>query len=275
MCIFAPKKNISTHQNNSKMKNLTLIIILVTSLCSAFAQDIIVLRNADEIEAKVQTIGFNDITYKKWDFQDGPSYQIAQSDVLFIKYANGRKELFYNRQTSDNKSSSNEPIYVNKMQKQTPFNVYIEGGTLFSSMETGPAVNFTFGARFSEIFYAGLTTGFDALFLTDGSEAFDAATFPLMLNVRSFIPIKHKYYPFLSLSLGADFMTSFQTEYYYQGNYYYVKPITPAFRFRAGAGFEYKRFTAGLGADFMYFGESKIGVMLGYLQLGVKIGKVN
>lgn len=258
------------------MKKTAITIAFVfTCLLSSFAQDIIVLRNADEIEAKVQTIGYNDITYKKWNFQDGPSYQIAQSDVLFIKYANGRKELFYNRKTSDNQSSSDEPIYVNKTQKRALFNVYIEGGALFSSMEAGPAVNFTFGARFSEIFYAGLTTGFDALFLTDGSESFDAATFPLMLNVRSFIPIKNKYYPFLSLSLGADFLTTFQTGYYYQGRYYSVNPITPAFRFRAGAGFEYKRFTAGLGADFMYFGESKIGVMLGYLQLGVKIGKVN
>lgn len=251
------------------------LITLVAGSFASYAQDIIVLRNADEIEAKVQTIGFNDITYKKWDFQDGPSYQVAQSDVLFIKYANGRKELFYNRQESDNKSSNDEPIYVNKMHNRTPFNVYIEGGALFTSMESGPAVNFTFGARFSEIFYAGLTTGFDALFLTDGSESFDAATFPLMLNVRSFIPIKHKYYPFLSLSLGANFMTTFQTSYYYQGRYYSVNPITPAFRFRAGAGFEYKRFTAGLGADYMYFGESKIGIILGYLQLGVKIGKVN
>lgn len=254
---------------------LFLISILVSSLCPAIAQDIIVLRNADEIQAKVQTIGFDDITYKKWDFQDGPSYQIAQSDVLFIKYENGRKELFYNRKTSDHKSSSDEPIYVNKTQKRTLFNLYIEGGALFTTSEAGPAVHFTFGGRFSEIFYAGLTTGFDALFLTDGSESFDAATFPLMLNVRSFIPIKHKYYPFLSLSLGADFMTTFQTGYYYQGRYYPVNPVTPAFRFRAGTGFEYKRFTAGIGADYMYFGESKIGIMLGYLQLGVKIGKVN
>ncbi len=258
------------------MKKTAITIAFVfTCLLSAFAQDIIVLRNADEIEAKVQTIGYNDITYKKWDFQDGPSYQIAQSDVLFIKYANGRKELFYNRQTSDNKSSSDEPIYVNKTQKRTLFNIYIEGGALFSTMEAGPAVNFTFGARFSEFFYAGLTTGFDALFLTDGSESFDAATFPFMVNVRSFIPIKHKYYPFLSLSLGADFMTTFQTGYYYQGRYYSVNPITPAFRFRAGAGFEYKRFVIGAGSDLLYFGENIGYGVFGYLQLGVKIGKVN
>ena len=173
------------------MKKLTLIIILVTSLCSAFAQDIIVLRNADEIEAKVQTIGFNDITYKKWDFQDGPSYQIAQSDVLFIKYANGRKELFYNRKTSDHKSSSDEPIYVNKTQKRTLFNLYIEGGALFTTSEAGPAVHFTFGGRFSEIFYAGLTTGFDALYLNNVSDAFDAATLPLMLTGMRFISHKN------------------------------------------------------------------------------------
>lgn len=258
------------------MKKTAITIAFVfTCLLSSFAQDIIVLRNADEIEANVQTIGYNDITYKKWDFQDGPSYQIAQSDVLFIKYANGRKELFYNRQTSDNKSSIDEPIYVNKTQKRTLFNIYIEGGALFSSMLAGPAVNFTFGARCSEIFYAGLSTGIDVLFHTDGSESFSAATFPFMFNVRSFIPIKHQYYPFLELSLGADFLTDFVTEYYYQGRYYSVNPITPAFRFRAGAGFEYKRFVIGAGSDLLYFGENIGYGVLGYLQLGVKIGKVN
>ncbi len=253
----------------------TLVLLLLAGLCPSFAQDIIFLRNADEIQSKVVSIGFDDITYKKWDFLEGPTYQIAQSDVLFIKYENGRKELFYNRQKAEKTENNADPIVINRQPARFFFNMYIEGGALFTSLEAGPLLNFTFGARFSEFFYAGLTTGFDALFLTDGSGDFDAATFPLLLNVRSFIPIKHKYYPFLSLSLGADFMTTFQTGYYYQGRYYPVNPVTPAFRFRAGTGFEYKRFTAGIGADYMYFGESKIGIMLGYLQLGVKIGKVN
>ena len=63
-CIFvAVKRNIIMNKNI-----LFLISILVSSLCPAIAQDIIVLRNADKIQAKVQTIGFDDITYKKWDF---------------------------------------------------------------------------------------------------------------------------------------------------------------------------------------------------------------
>ena len=57
------------------------------------AQDIIVLRDATEIEAKVIEVTDSQISYKRFDNPDGPMYRKNTSDVLFVKYANGTKEV--------------------------------------------------------------------------------------------------------------------------------------------------------------------------------------
>jgi hypothetical protein len=56
--------------------------------------DLIITKKAEEILAKVLMVGTQEITYKLCDFQDGPTRQIVKSDVLYIKYKNGRKEVF-------------------------------------------------------------------------------------------------------------------------------------------------------------------------------------
>jgi len=60
------------------------------------AQDIIVLNNrsADEIEAKVQEVSQKEVKYKKWSYQDGPTFTIPTSDIFVIKYRNGEKQRF-------------------------------------------------------------------------------------------------------------------------------------------------------------------------------------
>ena len=60
------------------------------------AQDIIVLNNssADEIEAKVQEVSQTEVKYKKWSYQDGPTFTIPTSDIFVIKYRNGEKQRF-------------------------------------------------------------------------------------------------------------------------------------------------------------------------------------
>jgi len=58
------------------------------------AQDVITLNNGDEIEVLVQKIGEVEVTYKKWDFQDGPTFTVRKSEIFRIKYQNGTKEVF-------------------------------------------------------------------------------------------------------------------------------------------------------------------------------------
>jgi hypothetical protein len=52
------------------------------------------LKNGDEIESKVLEINDNDIKYKKFSNQDGPSYTLLKSKIFMIKYASGDKDVF-------------------------------------------------------------------------------------------------------------------------------------------------------------------------------------
>lgn len=78
-------------------------------LCAAFAaatvslqaQDMIVLRNAsaEEIPAKVLEVGDTHIRYRKHTNPDGPIYSLSRSEVFFIRYENGEKEVFEQTET--------------------------------------------------------------------------------------------------------------------------------------------------------------------------------
>ena len=69
------------------------VCVLLFFLTALNAQDIIVLRDATEIEAKVIEVTDSQISYKRFDNPDGPMYRKNTSDVLFVKYANGTKEV--------------------------------------------------------------------------------------------------------------------------------------------------------------------------------------
>ncbi|MBO0952229.1 hypothetical protein [Fibrella forsythiae] len=75
------------------------LFIFVVSLLTAtltYAQDNIILRNGEEIPAKVLEVTQTDLKYRKSANPDGPIYTSALRDVLLIKYANGTKDSFGN-----------------------------------------------------------------------------------------------------------------------------------------------------------------------------------
>lgn len=102
------------------MKRFLFTLLALVSL-TAFAQDIIICRNGDEISSKVLKISKTEIEYKKWTNQDGPAYTIEKAEVFMIKYQNGEKDVFKETpaaQTSsageenptDSEQDPNEPI---------------------------------------------------------------------------------------------------------------------------------------------------------------------
>lgn len=89
-------------------------------MCTAqmFAQDIIIMRNGKEIQAKVAKINNDNIEYKKWTNQDGPIYTVPKQDVFLIKYVNGDKDIFTDEDTQQKpqqSSNSAEPKYIKKL----------------------------------------------------------------------------------------------------------------------------------------------------------------
>ena len=75
------------------MKHLLIALFVMFSL-QVFSQDYIILKNGDEIEAKVLEINDSKIDYKKYTNPTGPTYHLNKSEIFMIKYASGDKDIF-------------------------------------------------------------------------------------------------------------------------------------------------------------------------------------
>ena len=72
-----------------------MILLLIFSYLPAIhAQDTILKRNEEKIITKITEVNQNDIKYKRFDYQDGPTFTIAKWEIKYIIYGNGAKESF-------------------------------------------------------------------------------------------------------------------------------------------------------------------------------------
>ena len=97
---------------------MRLLIFLVFTLLFSFdllCQDVIVLRNGEEISVVVKEVGTKEIKYVKFNNQSGPLYAESKANIFMIKYENGTKDVFTadpvvseeKRETSKPKAPSN------------------------------------------------------------------------------------------------------------------------------------------------------------------------
>lgn len=75
------------------MKKLYLLSFFIFIFFAALAKDAIMLSDGQTIDCKVISIGKTDITYKRADNPDGPTYSVPVSKVFYITYENGQKEI--------------------------------------------------------------------------------------------------------------------------------------------------------------------------------------
>jgi hypothetical protein len=74
------------------MKNvLTFLAILMSFTLQA--QDQIILKSGETIQAKVLELAPEQIKYKRFDHLSGPTIVIARADVFLINYENGKSEV--------------------------------------------------------------------------------------------------------------------------------------------------------------------------------------
>src|ERR1035437_1108886 len=74
-------------------------LFLFASLTFIHAQDTIIKRNEEKIIAKIIEVNQNDIKYKRFDYQDGPTFTVVKWELKYIIYGNGVKESFENFST--------------------------------------------------------------------------------------------------------------------------------------------------------------------------------
>jgi hypothetical protein len=77
-----------------QLRVFSIVLLFAGGMFSAYAQDSIILRDGNVIEAKVTEITSSEIRYKRFDHQTGPTIVVPVSSVLSIKYENGRVEIF-------------------------------------------------------------------------------------------------------------------------------------------------------------------------------------
>lgn len=244
------------------MKNLLLSTLLIFCLCTtSVAQDLMVMKDATEMEVKITEIREREIAYKKWNFQEGPTYIVAKNKVLFVKYSNGTKEVF--NTTSTDSSNSIKSSFINGERpyiKGVVFNCYSELGAVFSVYEVAPTFDMVLGARIYDYGFVGFGFGFGALWEhSSGYHQFGCFMVPLYGNLRGFFPVNKDFSPYIDFAVGANLLPV-------EGFY-----LAPA-RIKLGAGFEYKRLVFGIGYDVTTLGF--LNAHMGYIKIGVKIGKM-
>jgi hypothetical protein len=88
------------------MKKLFLFVFGIMLFNLLSAQDLIIMKNGDEVNGKIQEVGTTEIKYKKSAMPDGPMYTVLKSEVFMIKYENGTKEVF----KTESSPTPNNPV---------------------------------------------------------------------------------------------------------------------------------------------------------------------
>jgi len=207
-------------------------------------QDIIVLKNGDEIKSKVLEITPNEIKYKKFDNIDGPTISILKTDVFMVKYPNGTKEVINNTtKMAQNNNTKSEPKVILE-EKPKIFGVYFNplGFIQFGPMlgvELMPNKNFIIDAhlRFS---------GVGALmYVTTENSSGDAPTSISGVGIGG----GFKYYSphrFGGVYIGPMIEFCSQTQNYYQNDFwskseedvdYLIFMVNAGYKFTYKSGF--------------------------------------
>jgi len=120
--------------SRGNIKSFTLLAFIVLFGFRAVAQDVIVLKNGDEIKSIVQEVGVQYVKYKKFDNQTGPIYNVAISEIFMIKYTNGSKDVFnepVKQQDTKTEQSVQQSIKEDKKESQNPSKLSFIYGKVF------------------------------------------------------------------------------------------------------------------------------------------------
>jgi len=106
------------------MKHFYLFIILCFCTVLALAQDtahkqdvagmkkvpdMVVKRDGEKLFVVLTEVNPDDIRYKRFDYQDGPSFTLPKQDIRYIVYANGTRESYDNYTPPASMGNSTDP----------------------------------------------------------------------------------------------------------------------------------------------------------------------
>lgn len=101
-------KSIAFVPQHIRFSGFGIFLLLVCFASALSAQDRIILKNGNIIDAKVQEIQVSEVKYKRFDNLNGPVYTMQKSEIFMITYENGSKEVI-NEQTAPAKPRQSAP----------------------------------------------------------------------------------------------------------------------------------------------------------------------
>ena len=76
------------------MKRILFLFCAIMFSVAMWADDIIFLKNGDEIRSKINKIGTSVVEYRKVSNLEGPVYEINKGEISKIVYSNGEEDIF-------------------------------------------------------------------------------------------------------------------------------------------------------------------------------------
>jgi hypothetical protein len=76
------------------MKYVVLFLLLICGSTCLLAQDTIYKKSKARVLAKVTSIDGDTVSYHRASMPDGPIYHLAKSDIIWIRYENGKADSF-------------------------------------------------------------------------------------------------------------------------------------------------------------------------------------
>ena len=265
------------------MKKLLLILVATMGVSlSAIAQDVIVLINAEEVQAKVKSIGLQEVVYLKWNNLDGPTYTLPKSEIFFIKYANGQKETFTNQVQIQDISLPTKCNVVKEDFSKAKFQGYTLLGADFNNILGGPSIDVSFGSLMSKYLYLGGGVGFhnligeyvalaeymNEIYYTQAAEWMYSIY--ITTDLKLYTPNIGNFYPRFDISLGVAY-GGLKRAYILEENIRQERYNMLGFYMSAGAGFDYRRLSFGVGFQ-MPILKGRV-IPLGYARIGLRFGK--
>lgn len=76
------------------MKKIFLLAVATVAAFSAYAQDVIITRDAKRVEAKILEVSSSEIKYKEFNNLEGPTFVLTTGEINTIIYQNGTVKVF-------------------------------------------------------------------------------------------------------------------------------------------------------------------------------------
>ncbi len=105
------------------MKRLFLFMLLI--ICElSFAQDIIVTKDNQRIDARIIEVSETTIKYKKTTNLDGPTFSVQTDKIASVIYQNGDVQTFSTSNQNNSTPSLRDIAYIQQLEEQRKKNIH-------------------------------------------------------------------------------------------------------------------------------------------------------